>query len=94
MIHSTYTCLSCGDPLPRGRGGHCNACVEWNDPSPSEPSPDLEDNDDGRPNLPNIGGGRLTDEDRRRDLTVRWHTFLQMIYAQADASAESYSSKL
>lgn len=24
------------------------------DPSPSEPSPELEDNDDGRPNLPNV----------------------------------------
>lgn len=28
---SRYTCLSCGDVLPAGRGGHCDACVEWGD---------------------------------------------------------------
>lgn len=32
-----YTCLGCGDPLPIGRGGHCDACVEWDDPPPPAP---------------------------------------------------------
>lgn len=37
---------------------------------------------------------QLTDEDRRRDLAARWYAFLAMIYDQADASVESYNSKL
>lgn len=28
---SQYTCLGCGGALPAGRGGHCDACVEWGD---------------------------------------------------------------
>ena len=29
MIADFYACLGCGDTLPRGRGGHCDACTEW-----------------------------------------------------------------
>lgn len=29
---SHFRCLGCGDSLPAWRGGHCQACVEWEPP--------------------------------------------------------------
>lgn len=38
MVHSAFVCLGCGDPLPAGRGGHCDSCVEWAGPEgPGDP---------------------------------------------------------
>jgi len=37
-IPDYYTCLSCGDPLPPHRGGHCDTCVGTSfDPEPFPP---------------------------------------------------------
>ena len=43
---SSYTCLGCGGPLPVGRGGHCDACVEWDAPSATVAGPDYPEPDE------------------------------------------------
>ena len=36
-VPTVYACLSCGEPLPPYRGGHCDACVEWTTFGPPVP---------------------------------------------------------
>lgn len=60
---SQYPCLGCGGVLPVGRGGHCDACVEWDD---VPPEPDDIPGADPAP-------GRVDHPSIVRKVIIAWH---------------------